>query len=248
MFGLCTGLTLWSQAKPIYGKILNSEDISGIHILNTSSRLNTITNQQGEFRISALPNDTLVISSIKYQVEKQLVTPEIYEFGRIELLLTPLVNELQEVYLGRRLTGDLARDIKQIEVTDPINFDDVGIPGFKGKPQEKIPPILGGVIAPTAVNVEGLYKYLSGYYKMLRTKRKWEAENVVAVQIMNHYSPGFFLEVYSIPENRLFDFVLYCLETSSLQSDYWNEQHGKVHAIFAEKSSIYMERLQKTEE
>ena len=43
------------------------------------------------------------------------------------------VNELDEVLVGKILTGDLASDLKNVEGDPPINFYDVGIPGYTGK-------------------------------------------------------------------------------------------------------------------
>lgn len=240
--------SLQAQTKALYGHIQNEEEVEGIHVLNTRSHLNTITNADGAFRMNVEVGDTLIISSIKYMPEQIAVTPAIYETGRLSVVLEPLVNELNEVLLFPKLSGDLARDIKRIPVVDSLNFDDVGIPGFKGKPQEKIPNLIGQVITPTSVDFEGLYKHLSGYYKTLRTKRKWEAQNQVAVQVMHHYTPSFFTEVYGIPENRLYDFVLFCVETSTIQDDFLLQKHGKVHDIFATKSKIYLERLTSSKE
>ena len=239
---------LSGQTKILYGKIQNLEETEGIHILNTRSHMNTITNREGAFQMNVRLYDTLVVSSIKYIPEQLIVDEATFLSGKVTLELELLVTELDEVYLFPKLTGDLERDIKKIKVVDTLNFDDVGIPGFKGKPQEKIPKVLGQVITPTSVNIEALYKHLSGYYKTLRTKRKWEAENVVAAQVMHHYTQEYFQEVYGIPENRLYDFVLFCIETSDLQSAFSHEKHGKVHDIFHGKSMLYLNRIKDYEE
>ncbi|MEZ4875854.1 MAG: carboxypeptidase-like regulatory domain-containing protein [Flavobacteriaceae bacterium] len=238
----------FGQQKKLFGKIENEKDVEGIHILNTSSHFNTVTDATGNFVITVQPKDTLLISSVTYVPEKRVVTEEIYENGHMYIRLQELVNELDEVFLGPRLSGNLEQDIKNIKTEDAINFDDVGIPGFKGTPQEKIPNLIGQVITPTAVNIEGLYKYLSGYYKTLRTKRKWQAQNRVVSQIINLYGDAFFEEAYQIPKERVYDFLLFCIETSSLKNDFTNGNFVLVLQVFSEKAQEYRERISEKKE
>lgn len=232
-----------SQEKRIFGKISNTKDVEGIHVINTSSRYNTITNENGEFYINASVGDTLLISSINYITMQLEIDTSAYKNGYLPVLLEELVNQLDEVFLRPRLTGDLERDIKNIEVEDPLNFDDVGIPGFKGKPEEKIPRMIGQVITPLSVNLEGLYKHLSGYYKKLKLKRKWDGQNNTAAYVMNHYTLGFFEEAYKIPKERVYDFLLYCIETTDLQKAFWDQNHALVLDIFERQGAEYSLRL-----
>ncbi|HPF12069.1 MAG TPA: hypothetical protein PKW08_07905 [Flavobacteriaceae bacterium] len=232
-----------AQEKKLFGKVANEREVEGIHILNASSKHYSITDAEGNFFITAKPTDTLVFSSVNFMPKKIPITKEVYDIGFLSVTLTEMVNELAEVYLGPNLSGDLERDIKKIPVEDALNFDDVGIPGFKGKQEEKIPKMIGQVITPTAVNLEALYKHLSGYYKMLRTKRKWEAQNITVAKIMNSYSSDFFVEAYQIPEDSLYDFLLFCLETSPLQENFDKEIFTVAFDVFEEKSVEYRERL-----
>jgi len=232
-----------AQEKSLNGKFTNLKDVEGIHILNQSSRFNTVSNSQGKFRIRAKLMDTLLISSIAYIPEQLVVTQEIYSMGFISITLKDLVNELDEVQLGPRLSGNLELDIKNIKTIDTLNFDDVGIPGFKGKPEEKIVPIVPGIGLLTTLDVEALYKHLSGYYRKLRLQRKWESENVVVARMIHFYTPGFFQEAYEIPEERLYDFLLFCMETTEIRHNFEAENYGLVLANFKEQSKEYVVRL-----
>ncbi len=233
-----------SQHKFIDGRITNGKDVEGIHILNNSSRFNSVTNAYGEFSITVQQGDTLIVSSITYAPKQVIVEKASYDSGFISITLQELVNELEEVYLGPSLTGNLERDLQRIKVTDQINFDDVGIPGFKGNPEEKIAPIVPGL----GVDVESLYKHLSGYYRKLRLQRKWDAENAVVLQIIYLYSPSFFEEVYGIPEEKLTDFLLFCVETTQIKKDFNDQNFGLVLEVFALKGKEYTLRLQEKRE
>ena len=234
------------QQKRLDGRIINAKNVEGIHVLNRSSRFNAVTNAQGEFSLVVKPLDTLVVSSITYVPEQIIVTKEVYEAAFIAITLKDLVTELDEVYLGHRLSGNLERDIKNIKIIDTINFDDVGIPGFKGKPEEKIAPVVP--VIPLSVDLESLYKHLSGYYRKLRIKRKWESQNVLVSQMIHFYRPGFFEEAYEIPEGRLYDFLLFCIETSEIQHNFNAENYNLVLETFASKGKEYNLRLAEKEE
>jgi len=122
------------------GAITNKEDVDGIHIINLNTRISTITNSFGNFEVPAVLADTLLVSSIHYMPEKIVVTQPMIDIGAVVITLTAQVNQLDEVLLGHDLTGDVRRDSKKIPTKKPLNFDDVGIPGFLGEPEEKIVP------------------------------------------------------------------------------------------------------------
>ncbi len=236
-----------AQYVNLKGKITNDFDVEGIHILNKTSKYNTVTNQFGEFEIRVRFQDTLLISSIKFELQEIIISEEHISSKIIEINLIELINELDEVLVGNTLTGNLAYDIKNIKTEKDIDFDDVGIPGFKGVPQERIVHPVEAFF-PTNINIEAAYKYISGYYKKLKIKRKWTSENAVVVEIIDYYGFPFFEDAYQLPQNRLYDFMLFCIETSSLQSDFKNQNFAGVLEIFEEKSKVYVSRLAITKE
>ena len=239
----CFGVfQLSAQQKSLQGKITNEADIEGIHVMNLASRFNTITDENGHFSINVKPLDTLLFSSIKYMPEKVVVTDAFFEKGIITVKLSELVNELDEVFLKPNLSDNIAADLKKIKTEKPINFDDVGIPGFKGEPKEKIVPLYFAV-TPLSVNLEALYKHISGYYKDLKTRRKWEYENNAVAKMLNYYTLSFFTTTFGIPENRVYDFLLFSTETTSIESEFKNEHYGSVLLILEEKAKIYTKRI-----
>ena len=231
-----------SQQINLHGKVINDFDVEGIHILNKTSRYNTVTNEFGEFVIRIQVLDTIIFSSVKYQIKELIITEDIYHKKIININLNELVNELDEVFIGNTLTGDLSTDLKNIKVDETFNFDDVGIPGFKGIPQEKIVPLAAAAF-PLSVNIEALYKHIGGYYKKLKIKRKWTKENATVVNIIDDYGFSFFEDAYSIPNNRLYDFLLFCIETTTLNSDYNRQNFAGVLEIFNQTSKVYVPRI-----
>ena len=231
-----------SQQIDLEGKVTNAFDIEGIHILNKTSKYNTVTNEFGEFVIRIQVQDTIIFSSIKYQIKELIITEDIYYKKKININLNELVNELDEVLIGNTLTGDLFTDLKNIKVEETFNFDDVGIPGFKGEPEEKIVPLAAAAF-PLNVNIEALYKHIGGYYKKLKIQRKWTKENLTVAEIIDYYGFKFFEDAYRIPNNKLYDFLLFCIETTTLNLDYNRQNFAGVLQIFNEKSKIYVPRI-----
>ncbi|MDA7824839.1 carboxypeptidase-like regulatory domain-containing protein [Flavobacteriaceae bacterium] len=231
-----------SQQIDLEGKVTNAFDIEGIHILNKTSKYNTVTNEFGEFIIRIQVQDTIIFSSIKYQIKELIITEDIYHKKKININLNELVNELDEVLIGNTLTGDLFTDLKNIKVEETFNFDDVGIPGFKGEPEEKIVPLAAAAF-PLNVNIEALYKHIGGYYKKLKIQRKWTKENLTVAEIIDYYGFKFFEDAYRIPNNKLYDFLLFCIETTTLNLDYNRQNFAGVLQIFNEKSKIYVPRI-----
>jgi hypothetical protein len=232
----------FGQETVLRGDITNKKEVEGIHILNTTSRYNTVVDSTGGFVIRVKVLDTLVISSIHYVPEKVIVSEEIFNKQTVSITLSAMVNELDEVVLGPNLSGNLTTDLKNIKTEETFNFDDVGIPGFKGKPEEKIAPAYT-LRAPLAVNVEALYNHLSGYYKKLKKQRKWEAQNNSVAHIINYYTPKFFEEAFGVPKNRLYDFLLFCTETTDVQDDFKKQNFARVIHAFETQSVEYVKRI-----
>lgn len=235
------------QRQELRGEVRDVSDLESIHVMNLNSRYNTITNQDGAFVIAAKANDTLMLSSVQYEVKKVVITQKVLDEQPLIVYLKEAINELDEVYLGPKLTGNLSSDLKNIKTERQLNFDDVGIPGFKGEHEEKIPNLVGQVITPVSVDVEGLYKYISGYYKKLKKRREWQQQNENVAALLVLYSSDFFSEAFQIPEHRTYDFLLFCLETSDMKNAFIKEDFAHVIAIFEAKAPVYRERFSSEE-
>ncbi len=237
-----------AQSVQISGQVINNSDVEGIHVLNKTAGISTITDQKGNFQIDVKINDTIWFASLQYMLKEVVVTARIIQDRQLMVQLLDAVNQLAEVRIGNLLSGDLRKDIGNVSVKEPLNFDDVGIPGFLGTPEEKIAPIVPGIGSFTRVDVEALYKHLSGYYKKLRLRRKWDGQNVTVLQILGIYGENYFKEAYNIPQERLYDFLLFCIEVTQLQRDINDKNFVNVLTIFEEKSTVYKSRLEAKED
>jgi len=108
--------------KKVTGKVVSSGDVEGIHVFNQTLQNYTITNVNGEFEIPMSINDTVVFSAIKYELKTVILTKENIKNDFLEVLLIEKTNQLDEVHIGLKLTGNLEKDIKSIKTVTPIEL------------------------------------------------------------------------------------------------------------------------------
>jgi hypothetical protein len=226
--------------KTFKGEVVNdSLVISGVHIINKTSGAKAITNQDGLFEIGVKRNDTIIISSIQIKSHFIIIEPKIFDQDLIKIYVEPFVNRLDNVVVKpHNLSGNMLDDMLGSNIKDPINFNNVGIPGFKGKREEKIVSakslILSTLLLPLTggLDIEAVYKHLSGYYKRLKKKRLLDKQYSSVVSIMEFYGLIFFINNFELEEDEVYEFVLGALENSNIEKDFRTSDHGLVLESF----------------
>ena len=220
--------------KTIVGEVLNDTiNVSGIHVINSSSGGKTITDSDGFFKVGVRENDSIFFTSVQIKTQMIIIEKSVYEADSIRVYLEPIVNELEGVTVSPlNLSGDLFADIKQVEEKEVFNFDDAGIPGFKGSRKEKIAyknsaSILVNVILLPIMplDIDGIYKQLSGYYDTLRKARVLESRSGTVVDIIQFYGVDFFTNNYNLEINDVYEFVIGSMENYDVERDFRNSNH-----------------------
>jgi len=219
------------------GKVVSdSLDISGIHVVNKNSGATTITSKKGEFSIGAQPTDTILFSAVHIKLQALVLDSLVLSQPKINVYIEHAVNELQEVIVKpHNLTGNLADDVTAAP-PPPINFKDVGIPGFEGERREKIRYsstgnlILSTLLLPIMpLDIEGMYKQISGYNKRLRQSRKLNKQLQTVYRMIDFYGTEFLQREFTLGEDEVYGFVLACVEnTTDMQTDYLKGNHSLV--------------------
>lgn len=240
-------LFLWtvlsfSQEIELKGIILNTDNIDGVHVLNTRAKQFTVTNEKGQFYIAAKANDTLYFNSLVYKDQGFVVSALMIENRTIYVQLEEYVNELQEVLVGRKLTGDINQDIKQVKIKDSLDFPDVGIPGFQGEPEEKIVPVIPAIGIGVVVDVEALYKHASGYYKSLKIGRNWDKQDKTIIKVYDHFGHDFFIESCNVAEGQLYEFLLASVEEEGFVNDFNKGSYELLLHVFDSKKENFQMR------
>ncbi|MFB9055105.1 carboxypeptidase-like regulatory domain-containing protein [Formosa undariae] len=206
--------------QTIIGKIAGKDDIENIHVINKSSKRFTISNVNGEFSIEAKLNDTLIFSSIQYSTKEVVIDAAILIRNTLYVSLSEDINTLEEVVVGKVLTGNLMLDIGSSTAKRNINFYDVGIPGYQGKPSTKAERDLsgaGGEFKPImllgllggSLPVDPIINGISGRTKKLKKRIAFEKKHELMQDIRHRFSNDFFNE-HPLSELKQMDFWYFC--------------------------------------
>ena len=237
LFFLFASSFLYSQEnnfKTIVGEVINDTiDISGIHVINSTSGAKTITDNKGFFKVGVRENDSIFFTSVQIKTQLIIIEKAVYQSDSIRVYLEPIINELESVTVSPyNLSGDLISDMKKINEKEVFNFDDAGIPGFKGERKEKIvyknsgSLLLNAILIPVMpLDIDAAYKQLSGYYKTLRKARELESRSGVAADIIQFYGVNFFIENYKLDIDSVYEFVIGAMENFDMEIDFRNSNH-----------------------
>lgn len=208
-----------AQSVEINGKVIVADDeIEGIHVINKTASRFTITSSNGVFTIPAKLNDTLIFSALKYKPKEVVISLEVLNSKILNVYLTELVNQLDEVIVGRVLSGDLMSDIENSEAKRDIDFYDLGIPGYSGKPFTQSERRLneattGGGIIP----LNPILNAISGRTKMLKNQIRLERLDECLDRIKSELSTIFF-ESNDLKESLRTEFFYFCAEDEVFSS------------------------------
>ncbi len=202
---------LCSQEVLLSGRVTSNEDVENIHVINKTSSRFTITNEKGEFIIPVKLHDTILFSSLLYHPKEIVVYQKMIEEGIVEVSLTDTTYELNEVVLGKVLTGDLMDDVSAVE-GEPITARKLGIPSYEGPPPTQSERRLkeattGGGFVP----LNPILNAISGRTKMLRNRIKLERRDDLMYEIRRSLEDKLF-EMEDLPEERRNEFFYFCSE------------------------------------
>ncbi|MGV8813448.1 MAG: carboxypeptidase-like regulatory domain-containing protein [Gelidibacter sp.] len=218
---------MMGQTVAIKGQILANDDVDGIHILNNTSKTFTISNSNGEFSISVKLNDTLVFSGISYELKKVVVSQSVIHSKSLTIYLSEKVNALDEVVVGKILTGDLNSDLAYLGVNRDINFFDLGIPGYAGKPKPQserrlytagdfkpihLLSLLGGTLP-----VDPILNAISGRTKLLKNRVHLENQDKCIDKMKANLSKILF-SAHPLEKHYRNEFFYFCADDSQFDT------------------------------
>lgn len=210
----------FSQIVEINGVVIANSNMEGIHVINKTSKFYTTTNQKGEFTIKGKLNDTLVFSSVQYKLLSLKLNLEITNSKTLKVELVEHVNQLNEVFIGNPLYGNLEDDISNTKGKPDINFYDVGIPGYTGKPKTQNERqlieadhgkyfVFYGI--GFVINTNKILNKISGRTDMLKYRVKLDKKDALMYSLKAKYSKDLFND-YQLDEEKQMDYFYFCSE------------------------------------
>ncbi|MGF1559402.1 MAG: carboxypeptidase-like regulatory domain-containing protein [Flavobacteriaceae bacterium] len=162
VFFLCWGLTGFAQdnlpsneGKEMKAIVVNAQTgfpMESVHVVNLNKVVGTITNQKGEFAITATVNDTLYFSFLGFKSQKVRVTNDMFKFEDTKISLTELAYALEEVIVRPyQLTGYLEIDIKNLPINNAYQYSISGLSvsyEAGSKNPSAVTKVLGAILNP----------------------------------------------------------------------------------------------------
>ena len=233
----------FSQEKNtlISGKIASfDQPVRNVHIFNLTTKLGSVSDDNGEFELMVSLNDTLLFSSIEYERKKLKVTKTHLIAKKINVELNPFLNILKEVFVFG-LNGNLSSD------TNRVPEDTLPQPNFIFKLSDldkKLPPDLKGSKKAPYV---GFFPTIPGaafpdprYEAEQRLKREISRKKQFPIKIKKELGIAFFTKDLNIPEEKIDNFLAYC-EDRNVIFEYYNNNLLQVIQILREESKNYYE-------
>ncbi len=235
---------VFSQTVNISGRVISKTDVENIHVINKTAKVFTVTNIKGVFNITAKVNDTLQFSSIQHGVKSIIVSKGTLVSKTMIVNLDEQINELEEVVVGKVLTGDLLSDIENADQNAPINFYDVGIPGYTGKiatqsERRLYEATTGGGIVP----LNPIINAITGRTKMLKERIKLERRKDLLRQIKDEFSEDFFKN-HKLEEDLRTDFFYFCEEDPNFEKRCVGKSDLEIYFYLQERLIKYKENQQ----
>ena len=199
----------FSQSTEILGKVTAPSDVDRIHIINKTANRFTVTNDDGQFEINASLNDTLRVGAIQYKPVEIVINDSHIASKYIAITLSEKITELDEVVVGKVLTGDLLSDIENSDAKRDINFYDLGIPGYTGKRHSQSERRLhdavnGGGLVP----INPLLNWISGRTKKLKLQLERERLDDAMDSAASRFSELLF-EIENLEESKRTQFYYF---------------------------------------
>jgi len=231
------------------GNVYGNSDVEGIHIINRTSQRFATTNKAGEFTISGKLNDTLLVTSVRYKQKMLLVSKTSISARSIKIYLEEHINELNPVTVGKILTGDLDSDIENEGEERELNFYDVGIEGYTGRPktqrERKLYEADHGKYYrfPFVLNTNKILNAITGRTKKLKEHVRLERNNLLIYQIKANVGDDFF-KSHPIAETKRMEFFFFCSDDPDFEKRCTGKSEIEIYEFLVEKHSEFITNLQ----
>ncbi|AUP78407.1 peptidase associated/transthyretin-like domain-containing protein [Flavivirga eckloniae] len=241
-----------SQSVEISGKVKsNTGSIENIHVINKTAQVFTITDKNGAFKITASLNDSLVFSSIQHKLKEVVVSKGDVVSKYILVSLDEQINELDVIRIGKVLTGDLAQDINSVEGKAPINFYNLGIPGYTGRiktqSERRLSEAHGGGIKwyqplTGSIPINPILNAISGRTKKLKNRVEIETKETFIHTIKVRLAEDFFASNPLDVDLRM-DFFYFCSDDENFITYCKNKTDFEILVFLKQKYKQYVENL-----
>lgn len=242
-------LVAFSQSQPrklLRGRVTaDSLKVQHISVLNTTSNIGAITDNDGEFTIYARPTDTLFFSSVTFRSVHMPLKEKDFLLPLLVIKLDVNVTVLDEVIItANPLSGDLEKDSKNTKallISSTFQSGDL-VRSAAPKPQANVNTALPQNMSPlTGVDFVKIKNMIFKKKKIEEDPvRKYLQGNSFADVVKGRFTHYFFTQTLKIPHAEIGLFLNFCdkgAKTAHLVSP---ENEFELTNYLVEKSNEYL--------
>ncbi|WP_298155369.1 hypothetical protein [Flavobacterium sp.] len=237
-------LILWhcgfaQQEKMLTGRVIVKDgSAKEVHVVNVANESESVSDDSGNFKISAKADDVLVFSSAKLDFQRLIVDQQIYDSGVLEITMTSKATNLDEV-----------------EVVNYNKFNAVDLRILSNKPKSYTPaerrlrtagdfkPIqLLGIIAG-GMEFDPIINAINGKTKRLKALVKQEKKELLLLKISETYSDEFFVNEMKIPADYVKGFKYYLAEDPEFTAIFVQKNREATKFVTAKLAVLFNQSL-----
>ncbi|WP_373518996.1 carboxypeptidase-like regulatory domain-containing protein [Pricia sp.] len=196
----------------------SDKTMESVHVINLNQVVGTITNEKGEFTITAAVNDTLYFSFLGFKSQKIRVTNDMFKFENTKISLTELAYALEEVIVRPyQLTGYLEIDVKNLPINNAYQYSISGLSvGYEAgnKSASAVTKVLGAILNPADL-LRNLFGKQPNQMKKLR---KMKEDDQIRDLLASKFDREILMEMLQIEKVDIQDILNNCNYSKSFIS------------------------------
>lgn len=232
--------------------MVDTEDLSDIHIINKTSGRGTLSSKTGSFEIPVKVNDSLLVTGIQFYEKRLRISQNVIDNERIIIKLFTKINQLDSVAVSElRLKGNIKDDLSSVELDPNIHGGALDFSQYDfGASVEDIKHDMRELDATrltdpnySRVGIQLLQLFGIDLFKNTgRKEREKKAQNALRQKIRIDYGNDFFTKTLKIKESLIDDFLLHC-QQKGLLTIYKEQNKLNFVDVLAKESKIYIEQF-----
>ena len=235
------------------------EDVEGISLYNVSAQDGVITKVDGSFTLEVGVNDRVLVTALQFQKFTVIIDQGIVDSKNLSIYLNPSVTQLDEVIVRPYdLTGNVKADINRVNVLDAdlsLNLEYGTMEFDYDFRDDEQSSARGNAAAAALAGGEGMQYGFNplGFLGLLFNKDKSkgvrdertniEKSESIAVALRQRYNVYFFEEAFSIPQQKVDDFIYFVQDSGINPSLLKAENELELLALLKEQSKVYLSRV-----
>lgn len=232
-------IVLSQQDTIVHGKIVSeSSMLEGIHVINLTKHLGTITDARGYFHVKATISDTLQFSAINLKATYYILKESDFSDNLLLIKMESLITELEEVaIINYKNINAVALGIV------PANQKTYTPAERKLKTASEFKPestfYFGGTTG-VSLSFDAILNAISGRTTMLKNELVVERKELLQAKTSDYFERKYFVETLKIPDEFVDGFLFYIVDNEKFVNAMKDKNKTMATFILSELAVEYL--------